>query len=87
VLGWPKRCTSAHAFLWDCSYERLKLAQVLGQLGSFLTCAPPAAAVSRQVHSPPAPCIEHDAGAQCAPVGGAPPPSTGAPPVGWREYS
>jgi hypothetical protein len=26
----------AHAFLWDYSYKRLKLAQLLGQLGSHL---------------------------------------------------
>ena len=25
------------AFLWECSYKRLKLAQLLGQLGVFLT--------------------------------------------------
>ena len=34
VLGWPKRCKLAHAFLWEHSYKRLKLqAQLLGQLG------------------------------------------------------
>ena len=38
VLGWPKRCKSAHAFLWEYSYNRLKLAQLLDQLGVFLTC-------------------------------------------------
>jgi hypothetical protein len=38
VLGWPKRCKLAHAFLWEYSYKRLKLAQLLGQLGVFLTC-------------------------------------------------
>ena len=27
----------AHAFLWEHSYKRLKLAQLLGQLGVFLT--------------------------------------------------
>jgi hypothetical protein len=27
----------AHAFLWEYSYERLKLVQLLGQLGIFLT--------------------------------------------------
>jgi hypothetical protein len=37
VLGWPKRCKLAHAFLWEYSYKRLKLAQRLGQLGAFLT--------------------------------------------------
>jgi hypothetical protein len=37
VLGWSKRCKLAHAFLWKYSYKRLKLAQVLGQPGIFLT--------------------------------------------------
>ena len=37
VLGWPKRCKLAHEFLWECSCERLMLAQLLGQLGVFLT--------------------------------------------------
>ena len=44
VLGWPKRCKMAHALLWEHSDKRLKLAQLLGQLGVFLTClqlAPP----------------------------------------------
>jgi hypothetical protein len=39
VLGWPRRCKLAHAFLWEYrySYTGLKLAQLLGQLGVFLT--------------------------------------------------
>jgi hypothetical protein len=37
VLGWPKICTLAHAFLRQYSYKGLKLAQLLGQLGVFLT--------------------------------------------------
>ena len=37
MLGWPKRCKLAHAFLWEYSYKRLKLAQLLGQLGIVLT--------------------------------------------------
>ena len=37
VLGWPKICKLAHAFLWEYSYKRLKLAQLLGQLGVLLT--------------------------------------------------
>jgi hypothetical protein len=37
VSGWPKRSRLAHAFLWEYSYRRLKLAQFLGQLGVFLT--------------------------------------------------
>jgi hypothetical protein len=36
VLGWPKGCQLADAFLWGCSYKGLKLAQ-LGQLGVLLT--------------------------------------------------
>jgi hypothetical protein len=28
-----------HAFLWEYSYKRLKLAQILGRLGIFLTLA------------------------------------------------
>ena len=36
MLGWPKRCKLAHAFLWEYSCKRLKLAQLLGQLGVFL---------------------------------------------------
>jgi hypothetical protein len=37
VLGWPRRYKLAHAFLWGYSYKRLKLAQLLGRLGVFLT--------------------------------------------------
>jgi hypothetical protein len=37
LLGWPKRCKLARAFLWEYSYKRLELAQLLGQLGVFLT--------------------------------------------------
>jgi hypothetical protein len=37
MLGWPKRCKSAHAFLWEYSRKRLQLAYFLGQLGVFLT--------------------------------------------------
>ena len=38
VLGWPRRCGLAHAFLWEHSCKKLKLAQLLGQRGVFLTC-------------------------------------------------
>jgi hypothetical protein len=31
VLGWPKRYQLAHAFLWEYSYKRLRLAQLLSQ--------------------------------------------------------
>jgi hypothetical protein len=37
VLAWQKRCKLAHASLWGYGYERLKLAQLLGPLGVFLT--------------------------------------------------
>ena len=40
VSGWPKRCKLAHAFMWEYSYKRLKLAQLLGRLGVVLTCTP-----------------------------------------------
>jgi hypothetical protein len=36
-LGRPKRRRLAHAFLWEYSYKRPKLAQRVGQLGVFLT--------------------------------------------------
>jgi hypothetical protein len=29
--------TQVGPFLWECSYKRLKMAQLLGQLGVFLT--------------------------------------------------
>jgi hypothetical protein len=32
LLGLPKQCKLAHAFLWEYSYKRLQLAQLLGQL-------------------------------------------------------
>jgi hypothetical protein len=38
VSCWPEICKLAHAFLWEHSYKGLKLAQILGQLGGFLTC-------------------------------------------------
>jgi hypothetical protein len=37
MLGWPKRCELARAFLWEHSGKRLELVQLLGQLGVFLT--------------------------------------------------
>ena len=39
VIGWPKICKLAHAFLWIYGQKRLKLAQHLGQLDIFLTCS------------------------------------------------
>jgi hypothetical protein len=38
LSGWSRRCKPAHAFRWEYSYEELKLAQLLGQLGVFLAC-------------------------------------------------
>ena len=37
VLGWPKMSKLVHAFRWEYCYERLKLAQLLDQLGVVLT--------------------------------------------------
>jgi hypothetical protein len=37
VLGWPERCKLATALLWKYGCKRLKSAQLLGQLGVFLT--------------------------------------------------
>jgi hypothetical protein len=37
VLGWPKICKLARAFLREYSYKRLQLAQLLGRHGVFLT--------------------------------------------------
>jgi hypothetical protein len=46
-----KRFTLAHAFLWDYSYNRLKLAKFWEDLGAILTCVqlpllPPPAPIS-----------------------------------------
>jgi hypothetical protein len=49
VSGWPRRCKLAHTVRWERSYERLKLAQLLGQLGVFLALARRAASPSRGV--------------------------------------
>ena len=38
VSGWTKICKLAHAYLWEYSYKGLKLAQLLGRIGVFLTC-------------------------------------------------
>ena len=38
VLGWPSRCELARAFLWEYSDNRLRLVQLLGRHGDFLTC-------------------------------------------------
>jgi hypothetical protein len=54
VLGWPKICKLAHAFLWEYSHKRLELAQLLGQLGVFLTLSPR-----------PARCAPHRCGERC----------------------
>ena len=47
VSGWPKRYKPAHAFRWEYSYKRLKLAQLLGQLGALLTLAQAEAQAAR----------------------------------------
>jgi hypothetical protein len=39
VSGWSKRYKLAHGFLWEYSDKRLQLAQLLGQLGRFLSTA------------------------------------------------
>jgi hypothetical protein len=39
VLGWPRRCGLAHAFLWEHSCKKLELAQLLGRHGVLLTKA------------------------------------------------
>ena len=51
MLGWLKRCKLARVFLWEHSYQRLKLAQRLGQLGASLTWAA-ACGGSRRPSSP-----------------------------------
>ena len=51
LLGWLKRCKLAHAFLCEYSYKRLRLAQLLGQLGIFLTLRP-RGPYSRLPHEP-----------------------------------
>ena len=50
VLGRPRRCKLAHAFLWAYSDKRRKLAQLPGQLGVLLTGAraPPSCAAARR---------------------------------------
>jgi hypothetical protein len=45
VLGWCRRCKLARALKLEYAYKRLKLAQLLGQLGVFLTAG-------RHCHSP-----------------------------------
>ena len=41
VVRLAQKCKLAHAFLREYSYKRLKLAQLLGQLGAFLTIEAP----------------------------------------------
>jgi hypothetical protein len=55
VLGWPKRCKLVHAFMWEYGYKRLKFAQLLGQLGVFLTCDPASAEPGLCVGGPKSP--------------------------------
>jgi hypothetical protein len=86
VLGWPRRCKLAHAFRWEYSYKRLKLAHRLGQLGAFLTKGTLTALCpvyreagiskelcrSAQMTSPPMARRREGAAAAAAVVGGAP---------------
>ena len=58
VLGLPKSCELAHAFLWEHSQRRLELAQLLGQLGGWRLSHFSSAAIS----PPPL------ASARCAPA-------------------
>jgi hypothetical protein len=37
AVGWPKRCELPRACLWEHSDKKLKLTQLLGQLGVFGT--------------------------------------------------
>jgi hypothetical protein len=39
VLGRSERCKLTYALLWECSYKRQQLAELLGQLRVFLTLA------------------------------------------------
>ena len=48
AFGRPKRRKLAHAFLWEHSYKRLKLAQLLGQLSIFLSHLASSASESRR---------------------------------------
>ena len=70
VSDWPERRKLAHAFLCEYSYKKLKLAQLLGQLGVCLTCgestghaAPPPAASTLTTYDrfcvPPSHAAEH----------------------------
>jgi hypothetical protein len=54
VLAWylAIRCELAHAFLWEHRFKRLKLAQLLGQLGVFLTLVPSGFAATEGAHTP-----------------------------------
>jgi hypothetical protein len=63
MLGWPERYKLAHGFLCEYSYQSLKLAQLLGQLGVFF-----AYRVGGRVMTVP-PCRGEQERAQGAPVG------------------
>ena len=55
MSGGPKICKLAHAFLWEYSYRRLELAQLLDQLSVCLTWAFGSvlcSLVSTSAHSP-----------------------------------
>ena len=68
MLGWPKICKLAHAPLWECSYKRLELAQLLGQLGVFLTSGGHhAAPLASRLHRTPTHSPLHSHGRQWKP--------------------
>jgi hypothetical protein len=77
VSGWPRRCELAHASLLERSGKRLELAQLLSQLGVFLTppvLKPPLRAVKRPARPDKSATqnrftVENAKGAQNAPGG------------------
>jgi hypothetical protein len=52
VLGCPRKCKLAHAFPWDYSDKGLELAQLLGQLGVFLTWFAPSPSAYPNTETP-----------------------------------
>ena len=65
VSGWPKICQLAHAFMWEYSYKRLKLAQLLGQLGVFLTCTTSSSSASSSAISAAQPLLPDEGALGC----------------------
>jgi hypothetical protein len=77
VLGWPKRCELAHAFLWGYNDRILKLAQLLGQLGDFLTYEDWCARASSDAAVAAAPSTAWRRPRRCS--------TTGPPSRAWRR--